>query len=494
MNKLQIHELTKIYPGVVALDRVSATFEGGKVNALIGKNGSGKSTLLKIINGSQPATSGSFNFNGKELRFETPKEALDNKIATVHQEMSLISGLTVAENIWIRRIPRKKGGFIDWKKTYDITRALLEDIGIDIAPNTPVSELSVWQMQMIEIAKAFSYNLEVLLLDEPTSALAEHETELLFNLVRRLKEKGIIIIYITHRLQELWKIADNCTVMRDGKIVGKANMDSIDNKQLVGMMFGNVEIQKRPQDIEIKDNPVLEVRGLTREPHFKNVSFCLKEGEILGIAGMLGSGRTELLRSIFGADKYEGGEILIHGERINKVSVVNMKKLGLALVPEDRQHQGLVQNMSIKDNLNAASIKRICKGAFVIRKAEIDAAKKQVNELDIKIDSIHSLVSSLSGGNQQKVVVGKWLNNTPNIMLFDEPSRGIDVNAKQQIFKIIWKEAECGISSIVVSSEIEELMEVCTRILIIKGGEIITEVLPDDLTVIDLYSLCMEGI
>jgi len=220
----------------------------------------------------------------------------------------------------------------------------------------------------------------------------------------------------------------------------------------------------------------------------------LKEGEILGIAGMLGSGRTELLRSIFGADKYEGGEILIHGERINKVSVVNMKKLGLALVPEDRQHQGLVQNMSIKDNLNAASIKRICKGAFVIRKAEIDAAKKQVNELDIKIDSIHSLVSSLSGGNQQKVVVGKWLNNTPNIMLFDEPSRGIDVNAKQQIFKIIWKEAECGISSIVVSSEIEELMEVCTRILIIKGGEIITEVLPDDLTVIDLYSLCMEGI
>lgn len=492
MSILQAQNITKEFPGTVALDNVSVTFESGKVNALVGKNGSGKSTLIKIINGAQPTTEGKILIDDKEMNFSGPKDAFDKGIATVYQELSLVPGMTVAENILMGRY-EMKGRLVDWKKTYSIASQLLKEMDIDISPKEMVYNLSMWQCQMIEIAKAMSYNPKVILLDEPTSALAQNEIQMLFKLIRELKKKDVIIIYITHRLQELWEIADTCTVLRDGKLTGKIDIKEAAHKQLLDLMFGDVEIKYRPSDLKHSDEVALKVSKLTREPAFRDVSFELRKGEILGIAGMLGSGRTELLRSIFGADRFDSGEITVGKENIKSPNPVKMKEMGIALTPEDRKNEGLVQIMSIKDNLCNASLKLMSKGAFIDKKLEKEFSNRQVENLQIKVSDINLQVTSLSGGNQQKVVVGNWLNTSPQIIFFDEPSRGIDVNAKQQIFQIIWDLSRKGISSIVVSSELEELLEVCHRILIMRYGQIQGEVRPEDLKIEDLYSLCMGG-
>ena len=352
----------------------------------------------------------------------------------------------------------------------------------------------MWQCQMLEIVKAMSSNPKVLLLDEPTSSLAHNEIQSLFKMIRKFKQKkDVIVVYVTHRLQELWEIADTCTVLRDGMFIGTELMINLTHKELIHMMFGEVKIQTRPADLKISDETVLEVKGLTRKNHFYDVSFQLKKGEILGIAGMLGSGRTELLKSIFGADKLDSGEIIFNKHRIYSPTPVKMKKIGFALTPEDRKHEGLIQIMSIRNNLCVASLEKIAPGLFIKSSIEDEFVKRQVDELQIKVASVQHLVSSLSGGNQQKVVVGNWLNTDPKIMFFDEPSRGIDVNAKQQIFQIIWNQSRKGISSIMVSSELEELLEVCHRILIMRHGRISGEVLPDNLKIEELYSLSMGG-
>ena len=489
---LQARNVTMIFPGTTALDDVTMEFESGKVNALVGKNGSGKSTLVKAINGSQPPTSGEILLDNEILRLETPTDAFDHGIMTVYQELSLVPGLTVAENILIGRYALK-GGFINWKKTYAEAEELLKGMGIDISPKQLVQNLSMWQCQMVEIAKAMSGNPKVILLDEPTSALAQHETQMLFSLVRELKKKDVIIIYITHRLQELWEIADNCAVLRDGKYAGKIEMERSTHKDLLDLMFGDVKIKTRSEDVVARQEKAMSVRGLTYEPAFRNVSFELKRGEVLGIAGMLGSGRTELLKAIFGTGDLHGGQIEIEGKVYRKTDPVRMKKAGLGLTPEDRKTEGLVQIHPVGYNLTNASLKRISSGVFMNAKAYIGSCMRQVNDLSIKITGVEVPVSSLSGGNQQKVVIGNWLNTVPRIMLFDEPSRGIDVGAKQQIFEIIWQLSREGISSVVVSSELEELLEICHRILIMRLGEIVQEVDPAGLEIDQLYSLCMGG-
>jgi len=490
---LEARNITKIFPGTLALDDVTVSFESGKVNALVGKNGSGKSTLVKAINGSQQPTKGKFYIDNQPLSLETPSEAFERGIMTVYQELSLVPGLTVAENILIGRY-KMKGKLIDWKRTFAEAQELLDSMGINISPKELVQNLSVWQCQMVEIAKAMSGNPKVILLDEPTSALAQHETELLFSLVRELRKKDVIIIYITHRLQELWEIADNCTVLRDGKLVGKIEMQTATRKDLLDLMFGNIKVKTRPEDLKVGDEAALTVRGLTCEPVFRDVSFELKRGEVLGIAGMLGSGRTEILKAIFGTGDFSSGEVELGGRVFRKTNPVQMKSAGVGLTPEDRKQEGLVQIHTIKNNLTNASLKRISKGIFIDQKACLDSCNRQVDELQIKIAGLDVLVSSLSGGNQQKVVVGNWLNNAPRIMLFDEPSRGIDVNAKQQIFDIIWKLSREGISSIVVSSELEELLEICHRILILRKGELVGQVDPLETDLEQLYSICMGAV
>jgi len=492
MSILRTEGITKIYPGTTALDDVSVSFESGKVHAVIGKNGSGKSTLVKIFSGAIEQTRGQVFLDGTNLVFKDPIDAFKKGITAVYQELSLVQGMTVAENILMGRLPMR-GRFVDWKKTYQLAEQLLKELNVDIPADTYVYDLSMWQCQILEIVKAVSYNPKVLLLDEPTSALAANEIQMLFKTIRALKTRDVIIIYISHKLHELWEIADTCTVLRDGKDIGTVNMGDVSRAQVLHMMFGNLELKSRPQDLSVSDEVVLSVRGLGRAHKFEDISFDLKKGEVLGIAGMLGSGRTELLRAIFGADRADRGEIEFCGEKIVNPNPEKMRNAGLALTPEDRKREGLNLKASVKDNLCYAGLNLIGKGAFVNKKLENAFVDKQIKDLEIKVSHPDDPLTSLSGGNQQKVVVGNWLNISPRVIFFDEPSRGIDVNAKQQIFQIIWEQSRKGISSIMVSSELEELLEVCHRILIMRDGRITGEIVPENVTIEDLYSLCMGG-
>lgn len=492
MSVLKVEHLTKIYPGTVALDDATMCFESGKVNAVVGKNGSGKSTMIKMVSGVIRPNSGKIFLDNKELVFSNPMEAYENGIATVYQELSLVPSLDIAENVFMGRLP-VKNGVVHWRRVYEETDALLRSMGVDLSAKTKVFKLSMWQRQMVEIVKAMSHDPKVLLLDEPTSALAQTEVDHLFQFIRRVKEKDVIILYVSHRLHELWQIADQCSVLRDGKYVGQLQMESASRKELITLMFGDTKISKRPENLVCGDEVVLEVENLSRANKFKNISFSLHKGEILGIAGMLGSGRTELLMSIFGGDPYDSGKIWVKGKEVKKASPQVMKKLGIAMTQEDRKHLGLVQVRSVRENLCFASLGRLSRRGVMNKKTEDMAVSRQIEELQIKIPAQSVRVSSLSGGNQQKVVVGNWLNDEPDIIFFDEPSRGIDVNAKQQIFQIMWDQARKGISSIMVSSELEELLEVCTRIIVMRNGEFVEEIIPEEYTVEQLYVRCMGG-
>ena len=492
MAILRTEHLTKDYPGCRALDDVNVSFESGKVNALLGKNGSGKSTLVKCFSGAIRQSAGEFYLDDEKCCFFKPTEAYSHGFATVYQEMSLVSGLTVTENIFLGRMP-KKGGLIDWNKAHADAKKMLDMMRVDINPKEIVSRLSMWQCQVVEITKAMSYRPKVLMLDEPTSALASNEINILFDVIRELKKQDVIIIYISHKLHEIPQIADTVTVLRDGQMIGKVNTEDVQHKDILSMMFGNVAIRKRPADIIPQDEVVLKVENLTREGKFKNISFELHKSEVLGIAGMLGSGRTELLKSIFGADPYDSGNIYVNGVKVkHKATPITMKKHGLGLTPEDRKKEGLILIHSIQDNLCYASMSRTSIGWLENKRFRSKIADEQVDGLQIKVPSVKASAGSLSGGNQQKVVVGNWLNTQPKIMLYDEPSRGIDVAAKQQIFEIMWEQSKQGISTIFVSSELEELLETCNRILIMSDGAITGEAVPEDLTVEALYSLCME--
>ena len=494
MSALQIRteNITKDYPGTRALDDITISFNSGRVHALVGKNGSGKSTLVKIFAGAIKPTHGDFYLNDEKLHFNSTSDAYDKGIVTVYQEMSLVPGLSVAENIFLGRLP-KKNNAIDWRKTYQMAGELLKKMKVDIDPREKLSRLSMWQWQIVEITKALSFNPKVILLDEPTSALAQNEVQNLFEAIQALKNQGVIVIYISHKLQELPQIADTVSVLRDGKLTGTVEMSEVEHKDIIGMMFGDVKIQSRPKDIKVRDEVIMEVKGLSRKGWFQDVNFKLYRGEVLGIAGMLGSGRTELLRGIFGADAVDSGEVVIEGITYKAANPIKMVKAGVGLTPENRKTQGLILIHSIRDNLCYASMNITADGWVENKRKRNAFAEKQVQELEIKIPTINAPCSSLSGGNQQKVVVGNWLNAGPKIMLYDEPSRGVDVNAKQQVFEIIWTEARKGISTIFVSTELEELLEVCHRILIMRLGKIVEEVNPDKLNTSQLYELCMRG-
>ncbi len=494
MAILRAENITKDYPGTRALDQVSVAFESGKINALLGKNGSGKSTLVKCFAGAIKPTSGEMYLDDERLSFSSPAEANQKGIAIVYQEMSLVQSLTVTENIFLGRMPKGLGGMVDWKKAHRQARELLKRMNVDIDPGQIVSRLSMWQCQVVEITKAMSHGPQVLILDEPTSALAAHEVGQMFDVLRALKKQDVIIIYISHKLHEIPEISDTVTVLRDGLLIGKEDMTSLTNADILRMMFGEMEHKVRPVEVRPGEEVVLSVKGLTRKGKFQDVSFNLHHAEVLGIAGMLGSGRTELLKSIFGADPYDEGEIRVKGKPAGRrSSPIKMKKLGLGLTPEDRKKEGLILIHSIRDNLCYASIDKARIGWLEHRRQRVQMADSQVDNLHIKVGSVKNAVNSLSGGNQQKVVVGNWLNTQPEVMLFDEPSRGIDVAAKQQIFEIMWEQARQGVSTIFVSSELEELLETCHRILVMRQGRITQEVDPETTDVKTLYALCMGG-
>ncbi len=493
--KLETIDIRKEYPGTLAVDDVSIGFKGGDVHALIGKNGAGKSTFIKILAGAVQPSSGKILVDNKEVKLTSPMEAFNKGIATVYQELSLVSHLTIAENILLGRLPKRKGlkGLvIDWQQVCARADAVLQDINVNLDVKSKASQLGVAQQQIVEIAKAMSFNPSVVILDEPTSALAHHETNNLFKLIKKLTEKGVAIIYITHRLDELRRIADTVTVLRDGKYIDTIKMSKAKTETIVHMMFGQVIPKHRPANLKAGTQSVMEVRNLKSGDKLKSVNFTLHRGEILGLAGMLGSGRTELLKAIFGSDRFEQGDIILKEKIIPNPTPAKMKKLGVAFTPEDRKEQGLVPILSTRANMCMAGVDMISTKGFITKARERRLVNKLIDKLDIKVSDIEQKVSSLSGGNQQKVIIGNWLNTNPDIILFDEPTRGIDVQAKQQIFQIIWDLSLQAVSSIFVSSEFEELIEVCHRILIIRQGRIIDEVVPEKITADELFMLCTE--
>jgi ribose transport system ATP-binding protein len=494
-RSLVTRALRKEYPGTVALRDVSLQFDGGKIHALLGKNGAGKSTLVRIFAGATPPEGGEILLNGRAIVLRSPQEALRNGIATVYQELSLVPGLSVAENIFLARLPRRRGfrrAFVDWRETERRARALLEDFGISLDVRARAGSLGVAQQQMVEIVKAMSNQPSVLMLDEPTSALAHHETERLFSLLKSLAARGVILLYITHRLEEVHRVADTITVLRNGEAVGTIPAAGATPAVIVQMMFGETVQETRPADESPAGEPAMVVRGLSREGAFRDVTFTLRRGEVLGIAGLLGSGRTELLRALFGADLPDSGEVTLGGETVRPRSPVQMKRLGLALAPENRKEEGLVQTLSTQTNICLASLARVSRHGFTAASRERDAARSSIRSLGITLSDSGMPVSSLSGGNQQKVVIAKWLHTSPRVVLLDEPTRGIDLQAKQQVFRIIRDLSRAGISLVVVTSELEELLAICHRILVMKRGRIAAEVSPRASTLEQLFSLCMS--
>ncbi len=487
---LTFHELRKDYGSNCALRSLTHTVSGGRIHALIGKNGSGKSTLIKMIAGATMPTRGELRLNGRPLNFKSPQDAFAAGIVTVHQELSLIPELTVAENIFLGRMP-KSGGFIRWGTLNQQARSLLDDMGAkDIDVNAHVSSLSVGRQQVVEIAKAMSFSPRVLQLDEPTSALARDEVEHLFALLRRLRDRGVLLIYVSHRLSELAEIADDVLVLRDGEFIGAVDIDKATPQAIVDMMFGEVEEFVRRDSHHINVEVVLEVNNLSIKGLLNDVSFKLHKGEVLGIAGMLGSGRTELLRGIFGADPIDSGSISVSGKAVAQPTPQRMRELGVAYTSEDRKIKGLVQGLSCHANLCLAGLRRMARNGWTSEKLEKPYVSKQIADLRIKLEHPMRPVSSLSGGNQQKIVVGNWLNTAPKVIMFDEPSRGVDVQAKQQIFQMMWQLSKTGLAAIVVSTELEELPAVCDRILVLKNGRF-THEFRADVGAKTLYEACM---
>lgn len=489
---LEAKNLRKVYPGTVALGGVSLSFMAGEVHALIGKNGAGKSTLVKMLSGATRPTEGSILVGGEEVELRSPRDAFEKGIATVYQELSLVPGLSVAHNMLLADLPTKYRGLcIDWPAVYDRARDILKSLNLDIDPRRPVRSLGMAGQQMVEIAKAMSFQPSVLMLDEPTSSLANDETDSLFRLIRELCGRGVAIIYISHRLQELKRIAHRVSALRDGELVGTIPIEEADAATVAHMMFGEVVPRHRPENLEAGEGTVLKLRDINRAGKLHDVSLSLNRGEILGIAGLVGAGRTELLRAICGADSMDSGAIEIEGRLITRPTPGRMKRLGIGLIPENRKEEGLVLNLSTRENICLASLWRMSWRGVTWKARQTPTVKRNVEELHISVPDVEAPVATLSGGNQQKVVVGKWLNTVPRVLLLDEPTRGIDIQAKQQIFQLIWDLSNQGISTVFVSSELEELVDVCHRILIMREGRIVGEVSPDSVTPQKLFEYCV---
>lgn len=492
---LTMEKVNKQYPGVRALDNVDFSLGRGEVRALLGKNGAGKSTLVKILSGAVRPDSGAIHINGQMVTINSPRDAFELGICTVYQEMSLVPGLTVAENILLGRWPtmRRLGlSVIDRKEIHRVAQAALDQLEVKLDLDEPVSRLNVAQHQLVEIAKAISFDPRVLVLDEPTSALPAEEVDVLHGVVRHLAEQGRAIIYVTHRLQEVPRVADSVTVLRDGQHIGTISVAQAVPERIAQMMIGadwqRTEWQHDAQVGEVK----LSVKHLNRAGLLHDVSFDLRAGEVLGIAGLLGSGRTELLRAIFGLDPFDSGEICVNGNLVADPNPITMKACGVGLTPEDRKRQGLVLPFPVKQNLTLASLDRVSNHGVLRGRRERSLAAKMVDEIQIVTTNLDVKTETLSGGNQQKVVIGNWLNTLPDVLIMDEPTRGIDIQAKEQVFKLVRDLARQGLAVLFVSSEIEEVLDVADRILIMNRGHITGEVRCDEVDIETLLAMAME--
>ena len=468
---VQMKDITVRFPGVLALDKVRFDAKPGEVHVLLGENGAGKSTIMKVLAGVNTNYEGRIIYKGEEIVARSVEEQRERGVSIIFQEMNLLKNLTVAENMFLGRQPVTKMGSVDWKTMNRQARELLDSIDSDISEKALVSSLSVGQMQMVEIAKALSFKCDIIIMDEPTSALTEKEVAALFRIIAKLKSEGVAIVYISHRLEEIMKIGDRLTIFRDGKYIATVNVKDITIDQMVAMMVGREMTDYYPK-VDVKPGEtLLEVKNLTRGNVVKGVSFYARAGEITGFYGLMGAGRTELMRAIFGADPYDSGEIIVKGQSVQIKSCEQAKALGLALLTEDRKNQGLILNFDLNQNISLANMDNAMT-AFGFNAAKETANNQRLaDSMSVKTPSLKQKAKNLSGGNQQKVVISKWLNTNSDIIIFDEPTRGIDVGAKAEIYKIMNSLKEQGKAVIMVSSELSECIGVSDRIYVMHEGE-----------------------
>lgn len=471
---LKLENIVKTFPGVKALDGVKLDVYAGEVHALCGENGAGKSTLMKIIAGAQEYTSGNMYVNGQDVVFHSTKEAEKKGIAMIYQEFNMIPELSIAENIYLGRLPKKKSGLIDWKKLYQDADRVLERLGLKVDCKTKVKELSVAKSQMVEIAKCLTIGAKIIIMDEPTAALTEEEVEVLFSIIQELKKENIAILYISHRMDEIFKISDRLTVFRDGKYIATKNINETNYDDVVAMMVGRSVNNLYPERKYEEKEVVLEVKNIVCKG-VKDVSFQLHRGEILGIAGFLGSGNIELSKAIYGAIPKRNGKIIVNG---NEKDCSNPKKsleAGIGFVSDDRKQEGLVLIRSIRENISMSSLKKLTRQFRIHKQLEDQCINKEVEKLNIKISSPSQLAGKLSGGNQQKVVFAKVLESEPEILILDEPTRGVDVGAKAEIYAIMNQLTEEGRSIILISTDLPEIIGMSDRILIMREGQFVFE-------------------
>jgi ABC-type sugar transport system ATPase subunit len=481
---LEAENIDKRFPGVHALDNVSLTITPGEVHAVVGENGAGKSTLMKILAGAYGPDRGTIRIDGEAVTIENPRAAQDLGIITIYQELSLVDALSVGENVFLGDLPTRSGGSwrVDWPTVWSRAAELLERVGLRIRPQTRVRDLSVAQKQMVEIARALARNVRVLILDEPTSSLTERETEKLFEIISQLRNRGVGIIYISHRLGEVFRIAQQVTVLRDGIVVGSLPVRDASEDLLVRMMVGR-DLARLFTAARSSDAPVrLEVRGLSRRGVLHDVSLSVRGGEVVGLAGLVGAGRTELARCLFGADGINAGEILLDGSIVNLRSPGHAVDLGIALVPEDRKLQALILGMGVRENLSLPVLDRLGSPFVPSRRRERALASDYIRSLTIRTPHMEQRVSALSGGNQQKVVIARWLATKPKVLILDEPTRGIDVGAKAEVHALIARLAEQGVAILMISSELPEILGMSHRILVMRGGRIVAEIPRQDAT------------
>jgi ABC-type sugar transport system ATPase subunit len=472
---LRVDQVSKSFPGVLALQSVSFSLKRGSVHALCGENGAGKSTLMKILIGLYRRDSGEIFLRGEKVDFSLPKQALHAGISIIEQELTPIYHMTVAENLFLGREPRKSGIFIDYRVLNRKAKLLLAELDITIPPTKKMKELSLGEIQLVEIAKALSYDSDVIIMDEPTSAIGEREVGKLFEIIELLKSKGKGIVYVSHRMREVFEIADEVTVLRDGRYISTENIEKIDSTFLVSLMIGKrLEDDFHREQVKTNEN-LLTTRGFSRNGVFSELDITLKKGEVLGIFGLMGSGRTEFFHSLFGIEDFDSGEICIEGSPVSIRSPKAAIGLGLALVSEDRKNEGLVITSSVKDNIVLSSLESLSTGVFLNSRREKETANDMIVKMNVKTSSSSQLVKNLSGGNQQKVVLARCLLTKPRILLLDEPTRGIDVAAKWEIYKIIADYAKLGNGVILVSSEIPEITRLSDRIIVFKNGRIVEQ-------------------
>ncbi|USJ25566.1 sugar ABC transporter ATP-binding protein [Ensifer adhaerens] len=470
---LSAEGIRKEFPGVVALDDVEFKLKRGTVHALMGENGAGKSTLMKILAGIYTPDKGDVKLKGAEIRLKSPLDALENGIAMIHQELNLMPFMTVAENIWIRREPKNRFGFVDHGEMNRITARLFDRLKIKIDPEVEVRHLSVANRQMVEIAKAVSYESDVLIMDEPTSALTEREVAHLFEIIRDLREQGIGIVYITHKMNELFEIADEFSVFRDGKFIGTHASSDVTRDDIIRMMVGREITQMFPKEEVPIGDVVLSVKNLALDGVFRDVSFDVRAGEILGIAGLVGSGRSNVAETLFGVTPASSGTISIDGKMLSVDSPNTAIRNRMAFLTEDRKDTGCLLILDILENMQIAVLQdRFVKGGFVTERLITAACEEMSRKLRVKTPNLQERIENLSGGNQQKVLIGRWLLTNPRILILDEPTRGIDVGAKAEIHRLVTELARNGVAVIMISSEMPEVLGMSDRIMVMHEGRV----------------------